>query len=219
MRFRDRADAGRQLADLLLEHRVPEPTVVLGLPRGGIPVAAEVARALRAPLEVFVARKIGAPGHEEFGIGAVAEGSDEVVVSDAAGRVGVGPAQLGPLAARAREELERRVDTYRQDRPLPELSGRSIVLVDDGLATGVTAEAALRALSRHDPQRLILAIPVCAADTRDRLLGLADEVVCLAAPRNFRAVGQWYAQFDQTTDAEVLALLAEGRSPQARRPG
>lgn len=219
MRFRDRADAGRQLADRLLEQRPPDPIVVLGLPRGGIPVAAEIARALHAPLEAFVARKIGAPGHEEFGIGAVAEGSDEVVMTETAGRVGVGSAQMQPLAGRAREELQRRVRAYRLGRQLPDLRGRTVVLVDDGLATGVTAEAALRSLRQHEPQRLILAIPVCAADTRDRLLGLADEVVCLGAPRNFHAVGQWYEQFDQTTDDEVLALLAGHRSGEANRPG
>jgi putative phosphoribosyl transferase len=208
VRFRDRADAGRQLAHRLLQEHLPEPVLVLGLPRGGIPVAAEVARALRAPLEVFVSRKIGAPGHEEFGIGAVAEDSEEVLVSESAQRVGVGPEQMQALAARANRELQSRVETYRRGRELPELTGRTVILVDDGLATGITAEAALRSLRRHEPQRLLLATPVCAAGTRTRLRTLADEVICLGTPRNFLAVGHWYDNFDQTSDEEVLDLLA-----------
>ena len=208
MRFRDRADAGRQLADRLVQEGLPEPIVVLGLPRGGIPVAAQVADALQAPLEVFVARKIGAPGHEEYGIGAVAEGSDYVVVSETAHRVGVGPEQMRALAEKARRELQRRVEVYRDDRVLPELAGWTVILVDDGLATGVTAEAALRSLRRHDPGRLILAAPVCAEATRDRLNALADEVICLGTPANFFAVGQWYEEFGQTSDDEVLEILA-----------
>jgi putative phosphoribosyl transferase len=214
--FRDRAQAGRRLADRLVQRLAPEPVVVLGLPRGGIPVAAEVAAALHAPLEVFVARKIGAPGHEELGIGAIAEGSDEVVVTDTAARMGIGTSEMQQLAAVAQRELQRRVDAYRQGRKLPDLIGRTVVLVDDGLATGVTAEAALRSLRAHEPKRLILAIPVCADDTRHRLTALADEVICLSAQRNFVAVGQWYDRFEQTTDQEVLDLLAAGR---ARAPG
>ena len=212
VRFHDRVDAGRQLAERLLQDPFPEPRVVLGLPRGGVPVAAEVAEALHAPLEVFVARKIGAPGHEEFGIGAVAEGSDEVLITETAARVGVSEAEMQALASQARDELQRRVAAYRQGRPLPELNGRTVILVDDGLATGVTAEAALRSLRRQRPQRLVLAAPVCAAATRDRLRALADEVICLGAPENFLAVGRWYEHFDQTTDAEVLELLAGSRA-------
>ena len=210
--FRDRADAGRQLAQRLMQETPALPRVVFGLPRGGVPVAAQVANALHTSLEVFVARKIGAPGHEEFGIGAIAEGSDEVLVTEMAALVGVHAAEMEQLARQAREELVRRVALYRHGRELPHLTGQTVILVDDGLATGVTAEAALRSLRRHDPQRLVLAVPVCAADTRDRLGAVADEVVCVAAPPDFIAVGRWYQDFDQTTDQEVSHLLELGRA-------
>jgi putative phosphoribosyl transferase len=206
MPFRDREDAGHRLAERLTGLELHRP-VVLALPRGGVPVAAPVAAALDAPLDVFVSRKVGAPGHEEFGIGAIAEGSDEVISSAAAARVGVSPEQMNSLAAAQREELERRVRRYRGDRDLPALADRDVVLVDDGLATGVTAEAALRSLRRVGPRRLILAIPVSAPDTAERLKSLADTVLCLECPPDFAAVGFWYEQFDQTTDDEVLALL------------
>lgn len=206
-RFRDRRDAGRRLAGCVAELELTAP-LVLALPRGGVPVAAEVAARLGAPWEVFVAAKIGTPGHEELGIGALAEGGEDPVVSDAARRAGVSPADLDALARPVREELARRVRTYRGQRALPEMAGRDVVLVDDGLATGVTAEAALVSLRARQPRRLILAVPVCADPTARRLTGLADEVVCAERPADFFAVGQWYDDFRQTTDEEVMDLLS-----------
>lgn len=206
MQFRDRTDAGRRLAAALTDQQRADP-LVLGLPRGGVPVAAGIASALGVPVDVFVARKIGAPGHEELGVGAVAEGSEDPVFSDAGRRLGLPPERLGELAARERQELRRRVARYRGARPLPDPFGRDVVLVDDGLATGVTAEAALLALRARQPHRLTLAVPVGAREAVDRLAAFADEVVCLLVPRTFLAVGEWYEDFAQVTDEEVLAQL------------
>lgn len=206
-RFRDRTDAGRRLARLLTDRNLADP-VVLALPRGGVPVAAEVAAALRAPLEVFVARKLGAPGQPELGIGAIAEGDGLVVDRRAVDFLGLSDDDVATLAGQQRRELMRRVRLYRGDRPLPDLAGRDVVLVDDGLATGVTAEAALRSLRGRRPRTLVLAVPACAAATAQRLRAEADGVVCALTPLDFTAVGLWYEDFEQTTDAEVLELLA-----------
>jgi putative phosphoribosyl transferase len=208
MRFYDRTDAGQRLARVLAAMDLHRP-VVLALPRGGVPVGAEIAEALRAPLDVFVARKIGAPGRREYGIGAIAEGGEPLFDRWAVRAMGIPDAELAELAAEERDELDRRVRLYRGGRPLPALRGRSVVLVDDGLATGVTAEAALLALQDRDRgiADLLLAIPVCARDSAARLGSLA-EVVCLYCPEDFRAVGLWYDEFGQTSDDEVLELLA-----------
>jgi len=204
--FLDRPHAGRVLAGLLRDRRLRSP-VVLGLPRGGIPVAAEVATALGAPLEVYVARKIGTPWQEELGIGAIAEDLDEPVLSSEAQYLGLHSGDLDALADRVRAEVARRVDRYRAGRALPDLAGRDVVVVDDGLATGVTAEAALRSLRTRRPGWLVLAAPVCARDTATRLAEVADDLVCVERPADFIAVGEWYEDFRQTSDEEVVRLL------------
>jgi predicted phosphoribosyltransferase len=206
-RFRDRADAGRQLADRLPTDLI-DP-IVLALPRGGVPVGKAVAARLGAPLDVLVARKIGAPGHEELGIGAIAEGG-AMVGSELVRALRLSADEFEALAERERGELARRVERYRGDRARPAVHARDVVLVDDGLATGVTAEAALLAVRAEGPRRLVLAIPVCSPDTARRLVPPADEVVCVLAPRDLVAVGLWYDDFTQTTDAEVLELLDRG---------
>jgi putative phosphoribosyl transferase len=207
MRFRDRRDAGLQLATRLQTEALVDP-VVLALPRGGVPVAFEIARAIGAPLDVLVVRKVGAPQHREFGIGAIAEGGITVRDETAMRMVGVSAERFEQLAADERRELERRVRLYRSERALPELSDRDVVLVDDGLATGVTAEAAIHAARGLGARRVVLAAPVSAADTAARLSASAD-VECLATPARFAAVGEWYDDFGQTTDSEVLDLLRD----------
>ena len=208
MRFRDRAEAGQRLARALADLDLESP-VVLALPRGGVPVGLEVARLLQAPLDVLVARKIGAPGQPELGIGAIAEGGGIVMDGEAVRALGVSDALFDRLAEAARDELDRRVQRYRGGRPLPTLEGRDVVLVDDGLATGVTAEAALHALRGRRPHRVVLSVPVGAPETVARLRDLAVEVVCIEEPSPFGSVGRFYERFDQTSDDEVMGLLAE----------
>ena len=208
--FHDRVDGGRQLVAVVDALHLADP-IVLALPRGGVPVAAEVARVVGAPLDVVVARKVGAPGQPELGIGAVAEGGG-TVVGEVARQMGVTAERFERLADLERAELVRRVRIYRGSRPLPDLVGREVVLVDDGLATGVTAEAALRSIRAARPSRLVLAVPTAAPDTAARLARVADDVLAVMTPEPFLAVGRWYVEFDQTSDLEVLDLLTRAES-------
>jgi putative phosphoribosyl transferase len=213
-RFADRRDAGRQLAAVLLPLAREKP-VVVGLPRGGIPVAEEVASALGAPLEFLAVRKLGAPHNPEYGIGAITEGGTHIFDPEAIAVLGIDNGMLEGIVARESAELQRRVEAYRGGRPPLPLEGRAVILVDDGVATGVTDTAALRAIRRRGPQHLILAVPVCAPDSAARLREEADELVCLVEPSMFYGVGQWYRDFSQTSDEEVIASLGVERNAAA----
>jgi putative phosphoribosyl transferase len=208
VRFADRRDAGRRLARLLGHFRQEHP-IVVGIPRGGVPVAAEVARALGAPLDVVVARKIGAPMNAEYGIGALAEGGVSLLSDDAVQALGIGQVELDAAVSRAQDELNARLERYRGDRsPLP-VQGRTVILVDDGLATGRTAQVAARSLRIRGAGRVILAVPVAAPSSVEELRASVDDVVCVEAPTDLWAIGFWYEDFRPTTDEEVAALLAE----------
>ena len=210
--FADRAAAGVQLAERLARFKEARP-VVLAMPRGGVPVAFQVARMLDAPLDVIVARKLGAPGHAELGMGAVAEGGVRVLNDDVVREMLVSPEELEYATARALREVAERVRRYRGEAEPVAIEGRTVILVDDGLATGGTARAALRALRARGPQRLILAVPVGPADTIRELEGEADEIVCLQVPEAMWAIGMWYGDFAQVADAAVIGLLAAARTP------
>lgn len=205
-RFADRRDAGRQLAATLLPLAKESP-IVVGLPRGGVPVAEEIAIALRAPLEPFAVRKLGAPHNPEYGIGAIAEDGTRVFDAEALAVLDINGALLEEIVARETAELRRRVEAYRGERPFPPLEDRTVIVVDDGVATGVTDTAALRAIRRLHPRRLVLAVPVCAPDSAARLRQEADEVICLVEPPLLYGVGQWYADFTQVSDADVVTAL------------
>lgn len=210
MRFLDRYDAGRQLALRLGGVRDADP-VVFALPRGGVPVGHEIAAALGAPLDVVVARKLGAPLQREESIGAIAPGGVLLLDEARIAALGVARAELDRIVAEETAEMARRLRHYRGDRPPLDPAGRTVILVDDGLATGLTALAAVRSLRRDGPRRLVVAAPVCSPEAVRLLRADVDDVVCVEAPPAFRAVGLWYDDFAQTTDEEVLALLARPR--------
>jgi len=211
-RFLDRADAGRVLARKLPDLEGREDVVVLALPRGGVPVAFEVARELRAPLDVFLVRKLGFPGHEEFALGAIASGGVRVLNPSAFRMAQFTEDELNELAEKEQRELERREEAYRGDRPRPDLPGKTVVLIDDGLATGSTMRAGVMALRKLEPAKIVVAVPVGSSDAVELLSREADEVVCAAVPEPFYSVGQWYRQFEQTSDEEVQQLLEEAAS-------
>jgi predicted phosphoribosyltransferase len=216
MQFIDRKQAGQALAQRLARYRDDPDVVVLALPRGGVPVACEVAQALRAPIDVFVVRKLGLPGHEEFAMGAIATGGVMVMNPELAD-CNVPEAALEAVVARERRELDRREALYRGERPPLAVEDRIVLLVDDGLATGATMRAAATAVKRQHPRRVVIAVPVAASETCQALRSLVDDVVCAATPEPFRAVGLWYRDFDQVSDAQVRALLDAAWRASAQR--
>jgi putative phosphoribosyl transferase len=215
-RFQDRAEAGRLLAQRLRRFAGRDDVVVLALPRGGVPVAYEVAKALGAPLHVFVVRKVGVPGHEEFALGAIASGGLLVLDEDLVRRLGIGRAELERAVAAEAQELERREAAYDGTRRPPQLEGKTVILIDDGLATGSTMRAAALAVRRQNPAGIVVAVPVAAEETCDEFRDVVDEIVCEVTPKPFRAVGLWYEDFSQTSDEEVRELLAQATEESER---
>jgi putative phosphoribosyl transferase len=207
--FSNRREAGAELARRLERFAGRPDVVVLALPRGGVPVAHEVARALGAPLDVFLVRKLGLPGHRELAMGAIASGGVRVLNGDVITWYRVPKAIIDEAAREEQAELERRERVYREGRPAVELAGRVVLLIDDGLATGSTMKAAVQAVRAHKPSRIVVAVPVGAPDTCREFQTIADEIVCARTPQHFNAVGQWYRDFSQTTDGEVRELLHE----------
>ena len=216
-RFRDRREAGRHLVSKLGAYAGRSDVIVLALPRGGVPVAYEVAHALGAPLDVFLVRKLGVPGQEELAMGALASGDVRVLNEDVVRMLGIPPAMIDAVAARERAELARREAAYRGARPPVDVRGRTAILVDDGLATGATMRAAAAALRQQGPLRLVIAVPLAAPETCHTLAAEVDEIVCAMTPEPFYSVGLWYDDFSQTSDEEVRDLLEQAarERPQA----
>jgi predicted phosphoribosyltransferase len=228
--YRDRHEAGRYLAQRLADYAGRPEVLVLALPRGGVPVAYEVARFLDAPLDVFLVRKLGVPGHEELALGAIATGGVRLLNEDVVRGLQIPPVVIDQISAIERAELERREQEYRGDRPPPEVRGKTVILIDDGLATGASMRAAVAALRQRHPARIVVAVPIAAPSTCEEFQDEVDEIVCAQTPEPFFAVGLWYEDFSQTTDEEVRELLgwaaedrgADGRSAAAsppRKPG
>jgi predicted phosphoribosyltransferase len=215
MLFRDRREAGRFLACKLSAYTDRPDVLVLALPRGGVPVAYEVARALRVPLDVFLVRKLGVPGQEELAMGAIASGGVRVLNEDVVRALRIPGRVVDAVAAEERQELERRDRIYRGSRPAPDVRGRTIILIDDGLATGSTMRAAVAALRKQGPARIVVAVPLGAPETCAELEAVADEAICGTTPEPFYAVGVWYRDFSQTTDEEVHDLLEQAAEEHA----
>lgn len=208
MLFRDRTDAGQRLAQQLTDYANRPDVLVLALPRGGVPVAYQVAEALNAPLGVFLVRKLGVPGHEELAMGAIATGGVRVLNEEVVQYLRIPSEVIDAVAADEQQELERRERAYRDDRPAPDVRGRTVILVDDGLATGSTMRAAATALRQQHPASIVIAVPVSAPQTCDEFRSEVDDIVCAMTPEPFQGVGRWYDDFSQTTDEEVRDLLA-----------
>jgi predicted phosphoribosyltransferase len=216
--FRDRIDAGRQLARLLQHYSNNPNAIVLALPRGGVPVGFEAARALELPLDVFIVRKIGVPGHEELAMGAIASGGELVLNDDVIRHLQISRGMIDAVASREMQEIARRERVYRDDLAPPRIAGRVCILVDDGLATGSTMKAAVRALRQQQAGRIVVAVPVAPDSVVEEFRTLTDEIVCVFAPEDFYAVSAWYADFAQTSDEEVRQLLAAAGQDNGVRP-
>jgi putative phosphoribosyl transferase len=214
MIFRDRQDAGRRLARLLRKYAGRTDVIVLALPRGGVPVAFEVARDLKAPLDIFLVRKLGVPGHEELAMGAIASAGTRVLNEDVVRYLQIPDDVIDAVAADEERELERREHAYRNGRAAPRVEGQIVILIDDGLATGSTMRAGAAALRKQNPKRIVVAVPVAPAETCEEFRAEVDEVVCAATPEPFRGVGLWYEDFPQMSDAEVRALLERANREQ-----
>jgi putative phosphoribosyl transferase len=219
MLFRDRTEAGKRLAEQLTEYADRDDVLVLALPRGGVPVAFEVAKELNVPMDIFLVRKLGVPGHEELAMGAIASGGVRVLNEDVVNYLSIPGEVIDRVAASELRELERRERAYRGDRPQPDVRGKTVILIDDGLATGSTMRAAAAALRQQQPARIVVAVPVSAPQTCDEFKMEVDEIVCAVTPEPFHAVGLWYEDFSQTTDEEVRDLLARSRHDQASTSG
>lgn len=211
MIFRDRSDAGQYLATKLLQYKDREDVLVLALPRGGVPVAFEVAQVLQVPMDIFLVRKLGVPGHEELAMGAIATGGVRVLNEDTVNYLGIPPDVIDSITEMELKELKRREIAFRGNRPEPNVKGKTVILIDDGLATGSTIRAAAQALRGQDPARIIVAVPVSAPQTCDEYRMGVDEIVCAVTPKRFLGVGRWYHDFSQTTDEEVRDLLELAR--------
>ncbi len=218
MLFKDRTAAGQVLAKELAAYTNRSDVLILALPRGGVPVAFEVAKALKAPLDVFLVRKLGVPGQEELAMGALASGGVRVLNDEVVAGLGLSETIINKVAEKEQQELERRERLYRDDRPAPDLHGRTVILVDDGLATGATMRAAVRALPQQQPAQLVVGVPVSSPETCQEFQTEVDDIVCARTPRPFHSVGLWYDDFSQTTDDEVRDLLhsaANNQQPSA----
>jgi putative phosphoribosyl transferase len=214
-RLKDRAEAGRLLAQRLTAYGDRDDVIVLALPRGGVPVAFEIASKLNAPLDVFIVRKLGVPWQQELAMGAIATGGVRVLNEDVVKAYGISDEEIAPVEAREREELGRRERVYRGDRPPLDVADRTVILVDNGIATGTTMRAALAALRRLGPARIVVAVAVAPQSTYEELRAEADEVACVLTPETFYAISLWYENFEQTTDEEVRNLLARALEPEA----
>lgn len=217
MIYTDRAEAGKVLASKLLKYKDCADVIVLALPRGGVPVAYEVAHALNAPLDIFLVRKLGVPRHEELAMGAIATGGVRVLNDDVVEYLDIPDRVIDAITAKELKELRRRELAYRGDRPEPDVKGKTAILVDDGLATGSTIRAAAQALRQQGPQKIVVAVPVSAPQTCDEYRIGVDEIVCTVTPEPFLGVGRWYDDFSQTTDEEVHDLLERARAANANR--